>query len=437
MSSITPLNVIYLHSHDTGRYVEPYGYAVKTPRIQRLAEEGVLFRQAFSAAPTCSPSRAALLTGETPHQAGMIGLAHRGFCLADPSRHLAHRLKDAGYRTVLAGMQHLTEGDQAQLGYTDDLRPTSLAVADVAPIAASVIEAHAGDGAPLFLDVGFEETHRPFHGANSTDPRYVLPPDPLPNTSETRRDMADYLGSARELDRGVGIVLDAIGRASLADSTLVICTTDHGLAFPGMKSNLTDHGIGVMLIMRGQQGFTGGRVVDALVSHLDLYPTLCEMLSFPCPTWVQGRSLLPLIHGEQSQIRDEIHAEVTFHAAYEPQRAVRTSRWLYIRRFGAHEFPVLANVNESPSRDLWLEHNWEHRHIDAEQLYDLILDPIQRCNLFGTPEVALVQSELQARLERWMRETDDPLLRGDVPLPRGALMNDPKARSADEPLIMG
>ncbi len=437
MSSMTGLNIVYLHSHDTGRYVQPYGYAVETPRIQRLAEEGVLFRQAFSAAPTCSPSRAALLTGETPHQAGMIGLAHRGFRLADPSRHLAHWLKDVGYRTVLTGMQHLTEGDQAELGYTHDLRPASLAVADVAPIATSVIEDHAGDGTPLFLDVGFEETHRPFHAANDTDTRYVLPPAPIPNTPETRGDMADYLESARELDRGVGIVLDAIDRAGLASSTLVICTTDHGLTFPGMKSNLTDHGIGVMLIMRGPQGFTGGRVVDALVSHLNLYPTLCEILNLPSPTLVQGRSLLPLIRGEQSQIRDEIHAEVTFHAAYEPQRAVRTSRWLYIRRFGAHEFPVLANVDESPSRDLWLQRNWEQRHIDAEQLYDLIFDPIQRVNLAGNPEVALIQTELRARLERWMRETDDPLLHGEVPLPRGASMNDPQARSADKPLIMG
>ncbi|HAU38383.1 MAG TPA: sulfatase, partial [Phycisphaerales bacterium] len=79
----------YIHSHDTGRYIQPYGYAVPTPRMQRLAEQGMIFRQAFCAGPTCSPSRAGLLTGQSPHSCGLIGLTHRGFSLTDPSRHLA------------------------------------------------------------------------------------------------------------------------------------------------------------------------------------------------------------------------------------------------------------------------------------------------------------------------------------------------------------
>src|SRR3712207_1937965 len=109
-------NVLYLHSHDTGRYVQPYGYPVPTPNIQRLADQGVLFRQAFSVAPSCSGSRATLLTGEYSHQAGMIGLAHLGSHLRDASRHLVHTLRDAGYRTALIGEQHVSE-DPKELGY--------------------------------------------------------------------------------------------------------------------------------------------------------------------------------------------------------------------------------------------------------------------------------------------------------------------------------
>ena len=82
-------NILYIHSHDTGRYVQPYGHAIPTPHIQRLAEEGVLFRKAFCAAPTCSPSRASLLTGQHAHNSGMLGLAHRGFKLNDYKQHLA------------------------------------------------------------------------------------------------------------------------------------------------------------------------------------------------------------------------------------------------------------------------------------------------------------------------------------------------------------
>ena len=86
-------NIIYIHSHDTGRYVQPYGHAIATPHIQKLAEQGILFRQAFCAAPTCSPSRAALLTGQSAHSSGMLGLAHRGFSLHDERQHLAHTLQ--------------------------------------------------------------------------------------------------------------------------------------------------------------------------------------------------------------------------------------------------------------------------------------------------------------------------------------------------------
>ncbi len=204
-------NVIYLHSHDTGRYIQPYGYAVATPNLQRLAEEGILFRNAFSAAPTCSPSRAALLTGQSPHSAGMLGLAHRGFRLHEPTQHIAHLLAASGYATALVGMQHVTAEDPRETGYADVLCQDDRSVAAVAPQTANWLgNWPAGDQPPFFLDIGFEETHRPFHPANPDDARYAPLPPPIPDTPETRLDIAAYQASARELNRGVGIVLEAI-----------------------------------------------------------------------------------------------------------------------------------------------------------------------------------------------------------------------------------
>jgi hypothetical protein len=104
-------NIIYMHSHDTGRYIEPYGHNISTPHLQRFADEGMLFRQAFSASPTCSPSRAALLTGMTPGCNGMWGLAHKGWELNDYSQSLVQTLKRAGYTTALSGIQHIVAGD--------------------------------------------------------------------------------------------------------------------------------------------------------------------------------------------------------------------------------------------------------------------------------------------------------------------------------------
>ncbi|HEV2108100.1 MAG TPA: sulfatase [Thermomicrobiales bacterium] len=426
-------NILYLHSHDTGRYVQPYGHAIPTPSLQRLAEEGVLFRQAFSAAPTCSPSRAALLTGQSPHSSGMLGLAHRGFRLNNYQQHLVHTLRRAGYASTLVGMQHVAE-DPSWIGYDRILATADRNAASVAPAAAAFLASAPAE--PFFLDVGFFETHRDFPepGADE-DARYVRPPAPLPDTPETRADMAAYQASARLLDAGIGAVLDALDAAGLAENTLVICTTDHGLAFPGMKCSLTDHGIGVMLLMRGPAGFSGGRLIEAMVSQIDLFPTLTEILAVDPPPWLQGTSMMPLIREEREQINDAIFAEVTYHAAYEPQRAIRTERWKYIRRFGERELPVLPNVDDSPSKDVWLRHGGRQRPIAREQLYDLVFDPHEAHNLMAHAEMAETLTGLRRRLDQWMHETNDPLLHGPIPPPAGVdLLHDPDGLSPRDPL---
>lgn len=425
-------NILYLHSHDTGRYIQPYGHAVPAPHVQRLAEQGVLFRQAFCAAPTCSPSRAALLTGQAAHSSGMIGLAHRGFALKDYRQHIVHTLAKAGYHTALIGVQHEAK-EAATIGYDHVAPVKSHRVEHVAPVAVEWLQRAPR---PFFLSVGFFETHREFpQPGPHEDPRYILPPHPLPDTLETRRDMAAYIASARILDEGIGAVLDALDKVGLADNTLLICTTDHGPAFPYMKCNLTDHGIGVMLIMRGPGGFSGGRVCDAMVSQIDLFPTICEFLEIERPAWLQGQSLIPLIREEVEEINEAVFAEVTYHAAYEPQRAIRTRRWKYIRRFDARSHPILPNCDDSLSKDVWLKLGWRRQIPAAEQLYDLAFDPNETCNLAFEPAAAAVLAELGMRLERWMRETDDPLLDGPVPAPHGVEINDPEGLSPREPTI--
>jgi len=425
-------NILYIHSHDTGRYVQPYGYAVPTPAIQRLAEQGVVFRRNFCANPTCSASRAALLTGCSPHNSGMLGLAHRGWPLYDYRQHIVHTLRAAGYRSTLCGVQHVAR-DASLIGYDEVLKLKSHFARDVAPAAADFLR--SGPQEPFFLSVGFVETHRVFPDPGpAEDPRWCRPPDPIPDTPETRRDMAAFKASARALDAGMGAVFDALDASGLADRTLVICTTDHGLAFPHMKCHLTDHGTGVMLILRGPGGFEGGRVCDAMVTHLDLFPTICELAEAEPPAWLQGKSLLPLVRGEAEEIHDEIFAEVTYHAAYEPMRAVRTKRWRLIRRFSGRAKPVLPNCDDSPSKSVWLDAGWRERPVAEEELFDLAFDPNEAHNLAADPAHAAVLADLRGRLDRWMRATDDPLLRGPVPAPPGAKVNPVDGLSPSEPV---
>src|SRR5450432_3878814 len=424
-------NILYMHSHDSGRYVQPYGHAIPTPNIQRLAEQGILFRKAFCGAPTCSPSRASLLTGQYAHMTGMLGLAHRGFSLNDYSQHLVYTLRKAGYYSALIGEEHLAK-DHRTIGY-DQVYPIEGFRAHIAaPIAIDMLSRARTQ--PFFLSLGFFETHREFLKPGlDHDAKYALPPAPLPDTPETRRDISAFKASAWDLDQGIGSVLDALDANGLSENTLVICTTDHGIAFPRMKGNLTDHGIGVMLIMRGPGGFTGGKVYDALVSHIDIYPTICDLLEIEQPSWLQGTSLLPLIHDDVEEVHDAIFAEVTYHAAYEPQRAVRTRRWKYIRRFDHHLGPVLPNCDYSPSKDVLMDYGWRERSRPLEQLYDLIFDPNEAHNIANDLSVAVVLEEMRVRLDDWMIRTNDPLLHGPVPAPYGVELNDPDQMSASYP----
>ncbi len=419
-------NILYIHSHDTGRYIQPHGHAVATPNLQVLAEEGVFFRKAFCVGPTCSPSRAGLLTGQCAHSNGMLGLAHTGFSLNDYGQHILHTLREMGYFSALIGRQHIAQ-DSEVIGYDEvqiGVNGGGCLAKAVAPRAVRFLEESPPE--PFFLSVGFTETHRGFPepGARE-DARYSLPPATLPDTPEARRDMAGFKASARDLDQGIGAVLTALERSGLAANTLVVCTTDHGIAFPGMKATLRDDGIGVMLILRGPAGFTGGRVCDGMVSHVDIFPTICDLLDVPAPLWLEGESLMPLVRGEAEEVNDEVFAELNYHAdppIHEPQRAVRTNRYKYIRRFsegtsGHHADDDVQSAaadlcDESASKDLWIRHGWRDRAESKEQLYDLVFDPNEANNLANDPRMESVRKDLANRLAGWMEATRDPVLGG-------------------------
>ncbi len=410
-------NIIYLNSHDTGRWIQPYGHPVPTPHLQRLAEEGVLFRRAFSAAPTCSPSRAALTTGCSPHEAGMTGLSHRGFSLRDPHRHLSHVLRGAGYRTALAGLQHVSRDPESELGYDERLSPQDHGIAEASQAAEEFLLGE--HDRPFYLEIGSFETHRPYPSPQD-DPRYLRPPGPVPDDPRTREDMAGYLASARRFDEGVGRVLEALEISGRAEDTLVVCTTDHGLAFPGMKGTLSDDGTGVMLLMRGPGGFRGGAVCEALVSQLDLYPTLCELAEVAPADDLRGRSLLPLMDGTATQLHDAVFSELTYHVDYQPLRSLRTDRHRYVCSYRHLDRRLLAHTDDGPSKQHLVEHGWGERAPAQEMLFDLLEDPHESENRIDDPALEDVAQELRARLEEWMRETADPLRDGPVPAPPGA-----------------
>jgi len=430
-------NILYIHSHDTGRYLQPYGHAVPTPNIQRLAEEAVVFRQAHSAAPTCSPSRAALLTGQCPHSCGQLGLANLGFYLRDTDKHLAHILHQYNYYTALYGIQHLHINPNL-LGYDrivenkrSVIQPDKNISLNTTNDAIDFLKNNVPQ--PFFLSVGFQETHREFPSPGGEEKSlYCIPPTPLPDVLDIREDMAAYKASARVLDNNVGAIIKTLDLYGLADNTLVICTTDHGLAFPNMKCNLNDQGTGVMLIMRGPGGFKGGKVCDALISQIDIYPTICELLAIDPPFWLEGHSLMPLIRDEKDEINNEIFAEINYHAGYQPMRSLRTTRWKYIRHFRDYPKKYAVNTDSSSSRNFLLKHGWEQRSEMKEEIYDLVVDPNEVNNLAGDQPYDEVLVEMQSRLDQWMLKTNDPLLKGEVSAPLEAIIGEPYERDLNK-----
>lgn len=405
------MNLLYLHTHDSGRYVSPYGYAVLTPNIDQLAQQGVLFRQAFSAAPVCSPSRAALLHGNYPHENGMMGLAHRGSRLNHPQQHLAYVLEQAGWQSILIGEQHVAPPEElSQLGYREVLQIDDTSAEKVAPMAIDWLK-QRDRSQPFFLSVGFHETHRPYplvEDMNTT--QYIATPQGIPDNAANRLDMAGYHKSIQTADRAFGQILATLEETGDAQDTLVILTTDHGLPLPNMKCNVGDAGTGVMLIIRDSQHFSGGKVVDAIVSQLDIFPTICELAGIREPDWLRGESLLPLVTGQSEQLHQQLFSELTYHAALEPVRSIRTPKWRYIKRFDDADLRILANVDTSPSKQQFIENGWQHWRPESESLYDVILDPLEKINLINQPEYHDIHQQLQQALFSWMQNTHDPLL---------------------------
>ena len=211
----------------------------------------------------------------------MTGLVNRGWTLPHPERLLTHTLQKAGYTTAMAGFQHVV-ADIDDGGFTRLLPQEAPDAQNRRP---SRRLSGRRSSRPLLFGRGLWRDPPPETRFCAPAPRRESPPTratcgppaPFPDTPETRQDMAEYIDAARTLDAKMGRVLAALQDNGLADNTLVICTTDHGIAFPTMKCNLTDHGLGVMLVIRGPGGFSGGQVLDALVSQIDIYPTVCAL----------------------------------------------------------------------------------------------------------------------------------------------------------------
>ncbi len=403
---------------------------VRTPNFDLLASEGVLFSHAFCAAPSCTPSRAAMLTGQAPHRLEEGGNLH-GFL---PRRFEVYPdlLETAGYRIGFArkgwGPGKFEAGG----------RPRNPA----GPSFGSFDEFLAGTprGKPFAFWFGSQDPHRPYEagsGLRSGMRREdVTVPPYLPDTAEVRSDILDYYFEVQRFDSDLGNMLQLLEKTGRAENTLVIVTGDNGWPFPRAKANLYDAGTRQPLAVRWPARIKGGRVLQDFISLTDLAPTFLEAAGLKPRPEMTGRSFVALLEGRKTTgKRDAVFMERERHANVRkgnlgyPARAIRTREFLYIRNFRPERWPAgdpelyfavgpFGDCDGSPTKDVILANRGDREmqglfalgfeKRPREELYDLGNDPHEVRNVADRPEYAQAKRRLGEALERWMRDTKDP-----------------------------
>lgn len=401
---------------------------VKTPTFDRIAREGVVFRNAFAAAPSCTPSRASLLTGRAVHQleegGNLWGFLPAKFTV------FPDLLESAGY-TVGFTRKGWGPGDFKAGGRTRN--PAGNQFASFA-----AFYEQAPKNKPFYFWFGSQDPHRPYEegsGARSgMNSAAVEVPGFLPDTPVTRSDILDYYFAVERVDREAGEIIKMLELAGQLNNTIVVFTSDNGMPFPRAKANLYDGGTHVPLAIRFPSRVKPGRTLDDFVVLTDIAPTLLEAAGLKPPMDMTGRTLMPLLAGERQTGRDRVFLERERHAQVRqgdlgyPARAIRNKDFLYIRNFRPERWPAgdpemyfsvgpFGDIDGGPTKDLLLQgrdnpavaryFNLATQKRPAEELYDLRKDPQQLENVAGKAEYSGAKTVLQTALLNWMRETKD------------------------------
>jgi arylsulfatase A-like enzyme len=430
LAAAAPPNIVVFISDDHGYLDSQVAGAtdVRTPNLLRLAGAGINFTHAFAASPSCASSRAALLTGLMPNRNGSM-FNHQP-PRADVKK-LPACMREFGYEVLAFGK--VAHYEQVK-DYGFD-RAEHYEFHDDECIAAALefLQERHFTG-PLCLIVGTNWPHVPWpnEGEAPAEPgiEIVLPPTHI-DTPETRASRAHYYAAVEKMDADLGQVYEAAYQ-SLGPNTVFIHFSDHGAQWPFGKWNLYDAGIRVPLFVAWPGVVEPGSKSEAMVSLVDILPTLIEIAGGQPPIDVDGRSRLGILRGESNIGRDAIFTTHSGDGRMNeyPMRSVRTSRWKYIRNLKP-EAEHHSHIDRGEAVDgaaywrSWVEKAKtdpaaqavvdRYFHRPAEELYDLAHDPHEQRNLAGEAEFADVLSDCRTQLDRWMiSQRDEGLATGNL-----------------------
>jgi len=398
---------------------------VNTPAFDRVAAEGVLFTNAFTAAPQCSPNRAAILAGRP-----IGGLREAGTHCSLFPRDLAvypQLLAEAGY-LVGADGKGWAPGEFTAAGW-----PHNPAGPGARGFEAFLARRRAGQ--PFCFWYGSTHPHRGYKAgsgiAAGKDPAAVTVPSYLPDTPAVRSDFLDYALAIEQFDGQLNRLLTTLRAAGELDTTLVVVTSDNGMPFPRAKATLYDDGLHVPLAIRWPAHVRPGRTTTALVSHVDLAPTFLEAAGIAIPASMVGRSLLPLLtegrQGGPEVAREfilagrERHTSARPDNAGYPSRAIRTDRHLLIVNYRPERHPLGDHgddVDDGPTKRLVMKgrndpalRRWHDLCFGLrprEELYDIQADPGCIDNRADDPACAAIRADLLRHLTADLVAAGDP-----------------------------
>ncbi|HQU43619.1 MAG TPA: sulfatase, partial [Pirellulales bacterium] len=372
-----PRNVVLFVTDDQGQDAGCYGNPViKTPNLDRLAAEGTRFEFAFCTTASCSASRSVILTGMHNHANGHYGHEHsyHHFSSFNTVQSLPVMLSAAGYRTGRIGKYHVAP--EAVYHFDEALRGNARSPVEMAENCRPFV---ARSDKPFFLyfctadphrggGQADELAHRPDRFGNKPDgkeypgvtpvkygPKEVVVPRFLPDTPTCRAELAQYYQSVSRVDQGLGRLIAVLKEAGVYDDTLIVYISDHGIAFPGAKTTAYEPGLRSPCIVRNPYAKQRGVVSEAMVSWVDLTPTLLDFArATPQQAAFHGRSFLPVLEEVRPADWEEVYASHTFHEVtmYYPMRVVRGRRYKLIWNI-AHPLPYPF------ASDLWDAPTWQ------------------------------------------------------------------------------
>lgn len=437
-----PLNVLLITTDDLGLQLSAYGdQVIQTPNLDALAQSGVQFDVAYVAQASCSPSRSAMFTGLYVHSTGQYGLTNASDFSLHPHLHdatIPNLLKRSGYRTGIVGKLHVDPEERFQWDERSRINPR--AVREMAGFADDFM---AKDPAqPFFLMVNYSDPHAvrkrdpetnevigdwTFQDQYDGIPETLVEPSEKTvwpfqriDTPEQRERIAGYYNEVKRVDVGVGLLLDALERQGRAGDTLVIFVGDHGPPFNRAKTTVYEAGLRVPFLVRWP-GVSKPMRSSALVSTVDILPTILDATGAEPAVEMQGRSLRPVLEDDDAEWREYLVGEFHMHGRpWFPRRAIRDGRYKLIHNLLAGQLKpsnrIDGDIGYAVSRESEYDGTPVRRAFDVYadppefELYDLQQDPWEFENLAGRPNHAATERRLKAALEDWRRETDDPCL---------------------------